>query len=164
MRNWEILLNNRFGFSPRVLAKGLTQPCQAKSVLAAFNAERTYLLLTTKAKKPNPQPPELLTELHHHTGAVDGIRESNRPSVLFPHLSAISEGIVALGWIVETRPADFVADTLGSAQFFGNRVLKEYKEKYVSGDSIKTKQRFLQNTGIRRIPISFKPIIAFFGP
>ncbi|KAL9114474.1 MAG: hypothetical protein Q9227_001555 [Pyrenula ochraceoflavens] len=102
---------------------------QAKSVLAAFDAERTYLLLTTKAKKPNPQPPELLTELHHHTGAVDDIREANRPSPLFPHLSAISEGIVALGWIVETRPADFVTDTLGSAQFFGNRVLKEYKDK-----------------------------------
>ena len=85
--------------------------------------------MTTKAKKPNPQPPELLTELHRHTGTVDEIREANRPSPLFPHLSAVSEGIVALGWIVESKPADFVADMLGGAQFYGNRVLKEYKDK-----------------------------------
>ncbi len=97
--------------------------------MQAFEAERTYLLVTTKAKKPSSQPPELLTELHRYTGTVDEIREANRPSPLFAHLSAISEGIVALGWIVETRPADFVTDTLGGAQFYGNRVLKEYKEK-----------------------------------
>ena len=30
---------------------------------------------------------------------------------------------------MEPRPADFVADTLGGAQFYGNRVLKEYKDK-----------------------------------
>ena len=102
---------------------------QAKAVMQAFEAERTYLFVTTKAKKPSSQPPELLTELHRYTGTVDELREANRPSPLFAHLSAISEGIVALGWIVETRPADFVTDTLGGAQFYGNRVLKEYKEK-----------------------------------
>jgi hypothetical protein len=63
---------------------------------------------------------------------VDELREANRPSPLFAHLSAISEGIVALGWIVESRPADFVTDTLGGAQFYGNRVLKEYKDKSVN--------------------------------
>ena len=63
---------------------------------------------------------------------MDELREANRPSPLFAHLSAISEGIVALGWIVESRPADFVTDTLGGAQFYGNRVLKEYKDKSVN--------------------------------
>lgn len=87
--------------------------------------------MATKAKKPNPQPPELMTELHRHTSTVDEIREANRPSPLFTHLSAVSEGIVALGWIVEKRPGDFVTDTLGGAQYYGNKVLKEYKEKYV---------------------------------
>jgi adenylyl cyclase-associated protein len=54
---------------------------------------------------------------------------SNRPSPLFTHLSAVAEGIVALGWIVEKRPVDFVGDILGGAQYYGNKVLKEYKEK-----------------------------------
>ncbi|KAL2434158.1 Adenylyl cyclase-associated protein [Exophiala dermatitidis] len=102
---------------------------QAKAVRDAFEAERTYLLVSTKAKKPDPQPPELMTELHRYTSTVDEIREANRPSPLFTHLSAISEGIVALGWIVEKRPADFVTDTLGGAQYYGNKILKEYKEK-----------------------------------
>lgn len=85
--------------------------------------------MTTKAKKPDQQPTELMTELHRYTSTVDELRESNRPSPLFTHLSAVSEGIVALGWIVEKRPVDFVKETLGSAQYYGNKVLKEYKEK-----------------------------------
>ncbi|KIW93537.1 uncharacterized protein Z519_06142 [Cladophialophora bantiana CBS 173.52] len=102
---------------------------QAKAVKEAFEAERTYLLVAAKAKKPDPQPPELMTELHRHTSTVDEIREANRPSPLFTHLSAVSEGIVALGWIVEKRPGDFVTDTLGGAQYYGNKILKEYKDK-----------------------------------
>lgn len=98
-------------------------------MLQAFEAERTLLLVATKAKKPSTQPAELFTEIHRYTGTVDELREANRPSPLFAHLSAISEGIVALGWIAESRPADFVTDTLGGAQFYGNRVLKEYKDK-----------------------------------
>ena len=98
-------------------------------MLHAFEAERTYLLITTKAKKPDPQPPELLKELHKHMSMVDEFRENNRASPLFQHLSAVSEGIVALGWIVETRPADFIGEILGGAQYYGNKVLKEYKEK-----------------------------------
>jgi adenylyl cyclase-associated protein len=85
--------------------------------------------VTAKAKKPSPQPPELLTELHTCTGTVDELRETNRASPLFTHLSAISEGIVALGWIVETKPAEFVKDMLGSAQYYGNNILKDYKDK-----------------------------------
>lgn len=100
-------------------------------MLQAFEAERTYLLVSTKAKKPSTQPAELFTEIHRYTGIVDELREANRASPLFAHLSAISEGIVALGWIAESRPADFVTDTLGGAQFYGNRVLKEYKDKSV---------------------------------
>lgn len=85
--------------------------------------------MTTKAKKPSPQPPELLTELHTCTGIVDELRETNRGSPLFTHLSAISEGIVALGWIVEPKPADFVKDALGAAQYYGNKILKDYRDK-----------------------------------
>ncbi|KAH0848857.1 Adenylyl cyclase-associated protein [Fonsecaea pedrosoi] len=94
---------------------------QAKAVKAAFEAERTYLHVAAKAKKPDPQPPELMTELHRYTSTVDEIREANRPSPLFTHLSAVSEGIVALGWIVEKRPGDFVTDTLGGAQYWFDR-------------------------------------------
>lgn len=113
----------------RLTSGKLTLFSQAQAVLQAFEAERTLLLVSTKAKKPSTQPAELFMEIHRYTGTVDELREANRPSPFFAHLSAISEGIVALGWIAESRPADFVTDTLGGAQFYGNRVLKEYKDK-----------------------------------
>ena len=110
---------------------------QAKAVHSAFEAERTYLLVTTKAKKPETQPPDLMAELHRYISTADELREANRPSPLFTHLSAVAEGIAALGWIVEKIPADFVTETLGGAQYYGNKILKEYRDKYASID-IKT--------------------------
>lgn len=95
----------------------------------AFDAERTYVFVSTKAKKPENPPQELLTDLQRSTDTIVNLRESNRGSPLFTHLTAISEGIGALGWIVESKPADFVTEMLGSAQFYGNRVLKEHKDK-----------------------------------
>lgn len=73
---------------------------------------------------------EILKELQSMMGAVNDIREANRASPLFTHLTTVSEGIAMLGWItIEPKPADYVADMLSSAQFYGNRVIKEYKEK-----------------------------------
>ena len=72
-----------------------------------------------------------MTELHRYMTTVDELKETNRPSPLFTHLSEVAEGIVALGWIMEKRPADFVNETLGGAQYYGNKILKEYKEKSV---------------------------------
>lgn len=125
--------------------------CQAKAVKQAFEAERTYLLVASKSKQPDVQPPELMTELHRHTSAVDEIREGNRPSPLFNHLSAVSEGIVALGWIVDKRPNDFVTATLGGAQYYGNKVLKEYKEKYEPHVQLRQSNLQLQGQDSRRI-------------
>ncbi|KAJ5091578.1 hypothetical protein NUU61_006448 [Penicillium alfredii] len=102
---------------------------QSRAVLQAFQAERTYLYVSTKAKKPEPQPPELMTDLHKASDSLNNIRESNRASPLFNHLSAVAEGIVALGWFFESKPADFVADMIGGIEYYGNKVLKEYKEK-----------------------------------
>lgn len=102
---------------------------QANAVLQAFKAERTYLYVSAKAKKPEIQPPELMTELHTASDAINNIRESNRGSPLIDHLSAIAEGIVALGWFFAPKPADFVDEMLGGIQYYGNKVLKEYKEK-----------------------------------
>ncbi|EAW07557.1 adenylate cyclase-binding protein [Aspergillus clavatus NRRL 1] len=102
---------------------------QSKAVLQAFEAERTYLYVSTKARKPTPQPPELMTELHTASDTINNIRESNRASPLFNHLSAVAEGIVALGWFFEPKPSEFVSEMIGGIEYYGNKVLKEYKEK-----------------------------------
>ncbi|KAJ5793813.1 hypothetical protein N7457_000412 [Penicillium paradoxum] len=102
---------------------------QSKAVLQAFQAERTYLFVVTKAKKPATQPPELMTDLHKASDSINNIRESNRASPLFNHLSAVAEGIVALAWFFESKPAEFVAEMIGAIEYYGNKVLKEYKDK-----------------------------------
>lgn len=85
--------------------------------------------MSTKAKKPDPHPQELLADLRKSSEAINNIRESNRGSPFFNHLSAVAEGVVPLGWFFETRPADFVTESFAGSQFYGNRVLKEYKGK-----------------------------------
>ncbi|KAL8827138.1 MAG: hypothetical protein Q9191_003367 [Dirinaria sp. TL-2023a] len=106
---------------------------QSAALLRAFAAQRKFLIVTTKARKPDIQSPsyrEILKELQEMMGSVNDIRETNRGSSLFNHLSAVSEGVSVLGWItVEPKPADYVTEILGSTQFYGNRVIKEYKEK-----------------------------------
>ena len=62
--------------------------------------------------------------------AVTEIKDNNRPSPMITQLSTVSEGIMVLAWVtVDTRPYKHVDECLGAAQFFGNRVLKEAKDK-----------------------------------
>ena len=106
---------------------------QSAAVLRAFAAERKFLIVTTRAKKPDIQSPaymEVLKELQSTMGVVNDIREANRASPLFTNLTTVSEGINVLGWFAnESKPTDTINEMLSSAQFYGNRVIKEYKEK-----------------------------------
>ena len=111
----------------------LTFEIQSAAVLRAFAAERKFLIVTTKARKPDIQSPvymEILKDLQAMMGAVNDIREANRGSPLFTHLTTVSEGNAVLAWIsIDPKPAEYVAEILSSAQYHGNRVIKEYKER-----------------------------------
>lgn len=73
---------------------------------------------------------ELLKPLQEAITSVNDIRDANRGKPFFNHLSAVSESISVLGWVTyEPKPHKFVESCLESAQFWGNRVLKEFKEK-----------------------------------
>jgi adenylyl cyclase-associated protein len=102
--------------------------------LKAFAGERMFLLITTKSKKPDQTSPvymELLQPLQEQIMAVSEIRDANRGSPFFNQLSAVSESIGMLAWVtMDFKPNKHVEESLGSAQYWGNRVLKEYKEKY----------------------------------
>lgn len=108
---------------------------QAEELLKAFQAQRDFLLLTTKTKKPGQDEMSAYQKLLEPTTkaltAVQGVKEANRKSPVFTQLSAVAEGIMVLAWVtVEARTAKHVEEAFGSAQFFGNRVLKEQKDKY----------------------------------
>ncbi|RSL95896.1 hypothetical protein CEP52_011794 [Fusarium oligoseptatum] len=109
---------------------------QALEVKKGFQEQRKFLLISTKAKKPNLSGPDLpmyeslLKPITDALSAITTLTESNRPHPAYNHLSAVSAGITVLAWItIDTRPYKHVEESLGSAQFFGNRVLKEHKEK-----------------------------------
>ncbi|KAK6948405.1 hypothetical protein Daesc_010171 [Daldinia eschscholtzii] len=122
---------------------------QASKVLEGFKQQRRFLLISTKAKKPDITGSEmvvyqeLLKPINEALMAVGSIKESNRGSPVFSQLSAVSEGIMVLAWVtVENRPFKHVEESLGSAQFFGNRVLKEHKDK--DADQVEWVQSFYQ--------------------
>ncbi|KAK9239711.1 adenylate cyclase associated N terminal-domain-containing protein [Lipomyces kononenkoae] len=105
---------------------------QAKYIAAAFDAEREFLRIVSKSKKPAPSSPvfvELFKPITVQVERVQNLREKNRASKFFNHLSTISEGAPGLGWIgAEPTPVPFIGEMKDSAQFYTNRVLKEYKD------------------------------------
>ncbi len=106
---------------------------QAAHVYRAFAGQRKFILITTKAKKPDMTSSifmQLLNPLQESITAVGDIRDANRGSLAFNQLSAVSESITVLAWVtVDPKPHKQVEESLGSAQYWGNRVLKEYKDK-----------------------------------
>lgn len=90
------------------------------------------MLVASKAKKPDMTDLQSLFQpINDAVMSVMEIKDANRGDALSNHLSAVADGIMVLGWVsFENRPSKHVDESLGSAQFFGNKVLKEYREKY----------------------------------
>ncbi|KAF5133669.1 Adenylyl cyclase-associated protein [Metarhizium anisopliae] len=104
---------------------------QAVEVLKGFQEQRKFLLITTKATKPDASTYQtILKPTNDALMAVTELKESNRPDPMYTNLSAVADGIMMLAWItLDSRPHKHVEESLSSAQFFGNRVLKEQKDK-----------------------------------
>lgn len=80
----------------------------------------------------SPAYMELLKPLQDDMMAISDIRDKNRGSPEFNQLSTISESISVLAWVtVDPKPFKHVEDSLNSAQYWGNRVTKEYKQTWV---------------------------------
>ncbi|CAO3702722.1 unnamed protein product [Rhizopus stolonifer] len=106
---------------------------QAQLVKQAVQAERDIIYISTLSQKPDMSSPtfmKLLEPIQKALSEIVNLKDANRPDVLFNHLSAVAEGIPALGWFTcEPKPVPFIKDMKDSAQFYSNRVIKEYKEK-----------------------------------
>ena len=61
---------------------------------------------------------------------VSGLRDANRGKPTYHQLSAVGESITVLAWVmVDPKPVKHVEEYLDQAKFWGNRVLKEFKDK-----------------------------------
>ncbi|KAK0627710.1 adenylate cyclase associated N terminal-domain-containing protein [Immersiella caudata] len=108
---------------------------QAEKVVQGFQEQRKFLLITTKSKKPDLTGSEmsvyqdLLRPINEVLMAVTKIKETNRSSPVFNALSSVADSFVVSAWVtVDARPHKHIEECLGTAVFYGNRVLKEYKE------------------------------------
>ncbi|OLL21670.1 Adenylyl cyclase-associated protein [Neolecta irregularis DAH-3] len=106
---------------------------QAQMVQMVFLEQRRFLELVVKAKKVDMADPfftELIKPIQGAMVATIQYREKHRASTLYDHLSTVGEGIPALGWVaMEPTPALFVGEMKDAAEYWGNRVIKEYKNK-----------------------------------
>ena len=92
---------------------------------------------------------ELLSPLEADIKAIIRVKDDNRKDRdWFTHLSTIAEGAPCIGWvaavsysieciygfqsnypIAKPKPGPFVNEIKESSLFYGNRVIKEFKEK-----------------------------------
>ncbi|KAG0225282.1 hypothetical protein BGW42_004571 [Actinomortierella wolfii] len=106
---------------------------QADHVNALFAAQREMIAIATTSQKP-PLTSDIFSKLLEPSqvemGKIIETREQNRSSPLASHLTTVAEGITALGWVtIEPKPAQYVGEMKDIAQFYANRVLKDWKEK-----------------------------------
>lgn len=106
---------------------------QAAQLFAqAFEAQGHLLGLVSKSKKPDLNDSSFLESLkpiNRKIEEINSIKESNRKSGYFNHLVTISEGSPVLGWVISSTPLSFIPEFKDSAQFWTNRIMKEYKDK-----------------------------------
>jgi adenylyl cyclase-associated protein len=108
---------------------------QSKAVQQAFAAQRHYIFIANKAKKPDDRTHmELLKDLQASIEKTDGFKLQNREAALKDPLTMVADGVGCLGWVTipgsSAKPHEYIKELFGGAQMYGNKVLKEYRDKY----------------------------------
>ncbi|ORZ31027.1 adenylate cyclase associated N terminal-domain-containing protein [Catenaria anguillulae PL171] len=96
---------------------------QAKHIATALQHTKLLIHLAASTKKPADWPAGTLS-----TQAIAPIRDAIQAA--FTHLTAVADGVPAFGWVVvDPKPGPYVTELKDAAQFYVNRVVKEFKEK-----------------------------------
>ncbi|KAL5511525.1 SRV2 [Sanghuangporus vaninii] len=117
------------------LTKSFASPLvieQVGYVENVFKGLRALLLTVGSCTKPDSKTFATLQEpIAKEVTAVMQVPEKNRKErVWYNHLMVIAEGIPSVGWVgVEPKPGPHVAQMKEAAEFYGNKVIKEFKEK-----------------------------------
>ncbi|KAG1057439.1 hypothetical protein G6F43_000717 [Rhizopus delemar] len=115
------------------LSSELGELVSSQALKQAVEAERDIIYISALSQKPDMSSStfmKLLEPIQRALSEIVNIKDANRPDPLFNHLSTVAEGIPSLGWFTcEPTPVPFIRDMKDSAQFYSNRVIKEFKEK-----------------------------------
>ncbi|KAF8631426.1 hypothetical protein AX17_005103 [Amanita inopinata Kibby_2008] len=105
------------------------------AMVGLFNAQmqgvREFLFLSANCQHPPQEEFEALIEplrigIEAMTNAKDGNRKDRDWSI---HLAFIAEAAPVSGWVLSPKPALYVGDIKESVDYYGNKLIKEWKEK-----------------------------------
>ncbi|KAF8267843.1 adenylate cyclase associated N terminal-domain-containing protein [Lactarius quietus] len=105
---------------------------QAKLVEQLYTNLGRFIRTAAICKKPEQAAfAELLRDLQRDIEAIGEVKDTNRKERDWVnHLSFVAEGAPAVGWIaLESKPGPYVKDMKDATQFYGNRIIKDFKEK-----------------------------------
>jgi hypothetical protein len=106
-----------------------------KQLQMAWEGVRSVIILASRAKAPSEQDlaTSLTPQLQQTQEAVQAIRAMKVDRDYDRHYKAVVEMLSCLSWVFHTAPkqlpAGFVKETLGSAEFWSNRIRKDFKGK-----------------------------------
>jgi adenylyl cyclase-associated protein len=124
-------LNGNFSsFQARANKVGDLASQHAELLHKALLAELELIKLAAKSKKPADLQGAAQPVSQAVTAVVD-FREKNRVNKdYFNFLSAVSEGVPSLGWVLVTpTPVPFIEEAIQAAKFYTNKILTEFKGK-----------------------------------
>jgi len=110
---------------------------QAGDVKAAFEALYSFLVAAAQKEKPSDDGlQEMVTPIGALMGKVQTVASDTPPrDALFNHVSAWSESIAALGWVmVDSKAVSYIGDFEGAGEFYTSKVLMQYKKTDAAAD------------------------------
>jgi adenylyl cyclase-associated protein len=77
---------------------------------------------------------DILQDLQKAMQEVEGAKKASREPTLRDPISMVAGGVGALGWVTldesqGQKPHEQILELLGGAQMYGNKVLREFKDK-----------------------------------
>lgn len=97
----------------------------------AFEAQLLFLRAAVISKKPDFGSDAFMKSvqpLNEQIMAIGDLKDKNRQNRYFAYLNAVTEGAPFLSWIAVETPISVIGDFKDAAQFWTNRVLKDFKE------------------------------------
>ena len=98
---------------------------------SAFKAQLNIVKAAALSKKPDFASPEFSnasTPINEYVMKISDLKDSNQKSKYYAHLNSIAEGSFLFSWMVVPTPLTLIGDFKDAAQFWANRVLKDFKE------------------------------------
>ncbi|TDL27574.1 hypothetical protein BD410DRAFT_740753 [Rickenella mellea] len=105
---------------------------QVQLLEKSYSDVRKVILVASACKKPDQKGfSELLAPLRETVGAIGRVSQARRKERTWDiHLQFVAEAAPSVGWVeIEPKPGPHVKSMKDASEYYGNKIMKEYKEK-----------------------------------